>query len=185
MSKAKNKAPKSVSGVSQITGGACPLVTCDGKVWKVGFNTNNAKAALEQLIRAHVIAEAKKDGPEEYQDTKDRVLGGHYRTFAKGWLTVMNSPDGPPLYLQSLLLKHHPEATASDAMRLMTAAGDEVEAALAEVSPDFFRVAAVEWAREKRVDESQAAAAGEELANAVLKSFRRNPTTPEPVTASP
>lgn len=180
----KPKQPKTAPGVTQIVAGPCPTVTCDGKVWKIGFNTQSAKAGLEQLIRSHVLTQARADGPEEYKETRDLAHGGHYRTFEKGWLSILNSPDGAVLYLQSLLQKHHPEATFGDAIRLLSAEGDAVADALAEVSPNFFRVAAAEWAREKRVDETKAAAVGEEIASAVLASFQKKSSTAAPATVS-
>ncbi len=175
---------KPAPGLTQISGGPGPTVTCDGKVWRFGYNTQNAKAHLEELIRAHVLAESRaNDTADEYQETRDRVRGGHYRTFSKGWLNILDSPDGTILYPLSLLKEHHPEATTKDVRRMMAKEPDQFVDALEEVSPDFWRVVAVEWASdEKEIDPDKAAELGAKFAEKFVEGFQtvRTERTPGP-----
>lgn len=175
MSRKKVKLPRSVPGVTHIAAGPGPTVTCDGKTWRFGFNNQNAKARLEELIRAHVIQESKaNDAPEEYEETRDRIRGGYYKTFAKGWVSIFDSPDGNLLFILSLLGKHHPEATIDDAKHILVLERDQVAMALMEIAPDFFQALAAQWATEKGIDPKKAADAGKEMGLNIVAGIRRD-----------
>lgn len=162
----KRGVPKRVGAVAPMVG-APPLVheSATGKVWRVGFNTQDAKGRLEQLVRSHVLrgalADRKalggKEGEEVYDLARAKLDGGHYITFAPGWREVVDSISGGILYLQSLLQEHHPEATDADALRLLVNEQEQAQAAIVAISPDFFVAMAVQMG--VRPEDSAGAAA--------------------------
>lgn len=129
-----------------------PTVVLDGKTWRIGFNTQDAKARLEELMRSHVVREALKnkravggpDGEELFAAKMKQVEGGHYLSFAEGWRDLLRTPVGGTLYLLSLLQEHHPDATESDARRLLVQESEQTTAALTAITPDFLAAAAVQ-----------------------------------------
>jgi hypothetical protein len=185
--------------VQQITATA-PTVTDEaGTVWRLGFNSNDAKGRLEELIRAGVIRDAVRtkravggpDGDDYFAVVQALVDAGHYFTFAKGWRDKLRSPDGAVLFLQSLLQEHHPEVTRREAEDLFLSEPEQVMAAVGVIAPDFFRAVAEQMgATPKDAD----AAAGE-LADAVAtilaaaaeEGRRRTatPARPEPTPTPP
>lgn len=172
-------------GVTHLTAGPGPTIVCDGKTWRVGFAKQKAKALLENLFREHALRFSREnETPAEYQETKDMARGGHYRTFAPGWNAMLGTPDGTVLYLLSLLQHNHPEATFADAARMFSMAPDEVDNALVEVSPNFFKLAAREWAAEKGQDEKKAEEIGAAMGEQIVKLLKKFQTTQEPVSVS-
>lgn len=129
-----------------------PTVLCGGKTWRLGFNDQDAKGRLEELVRSHVLREALKDrdaiggeeGEADYQKVKTQLRQGHFLTFEKGWLDLLNSPLGNVLFLLSLLQHNHPDATDADAFRLFREEPDQTQAAIEVVAPHFFREAAIQ-----------------------------------------
>lgn len=128
--------------------GACPEISWNGKVWRIGHPTQRAKAVLEELVAAKAIGEvtALKTAlpPETYaevfQGVLDRVSGGEFRTFGRGWVNLTTGGTGAVLFLLSLLRERHPDATESDAIGLAADRGDEVQGALGRVIPSFFEL---------------------------------------------
>lgn len=145
------RAPRHVAGVQQVAA-TPPTVHHDGRVWRLGFNTQDAKGRLEELFRSHVVRDAIKtkrllggaDGDEHYRLTDTLLKQGYYKTFAKGWVELLNSPEGALLYVLSLLQEHHPDTTADEVAALLAAEPEQVEAAVLAVSPDFFEAVAVQ-----------------------------------------
>lgn len=156
MSKPK-RGPRRAPSAQYITMSPGPTIEADGATWRLGFNTQNAKGRLEELVRAQVVRDGlrlKRELPPEegellWQDTRDSLAAGHYDTFEKGWFRVLKSSVGNRLFLLSLLQKHHPNATEADALHLLTNHRDQVEAALAVVSPDFLHAVARQTATER------------------------------------
>jgi len=152
VTKRLQKVPKNVAGVSHMAAGPGPTVVSGGKTWRLGFNTQDAKGRLEELVRGHVVRDAIKtkravggaDGDETYAHTDRLLKQGHYYTFAQGWAEIIQSPVGAVMFLMSLLQEHHPDATEADAMRLLADEPEQIEAAVSAVSPDFFAAAAVQ-----------------------------------------
>lgn len=161
----KKRRPAGVGpGVQQMLAHPGPAVPCGGRVWRLGFNTQDAKARLEELFRGHLLAGARRLGdPDEARAVRDDVLNGVYRTFQPGWLRTLNSPAGGDLFVLSLLQEHHPDATADDVLGLKAEAGDALEDALRVVVPDFFRALAAQWAAENRQPPDRAAELGEQI----------------------
>lgn len=163
--KPKVKVPRHVPGVQQVTA-TPPTVECGGRTWRLGFNTQDAKGRLEELFRAHVVRDALKtkrllggeDGDEAYRETDKLVKQGHYRTFARGWLDLLNSPVGAVLYVLSLAQQFQPDATEDDVLRLMSEEPEQTQAAVESISPDFFRAAAIQVGADLAAADSVAAA---------------------------
>lgn len=146
------KQPRRAPAVRHMTLGPGPTIECGGKTWRLGFNTQDAKARLEELFRAHVMREAVKkkralggkEGQDAYDHDNDAVTDGEYDTFEKGWYRLLAKPAGSVMYLLSLLQEHHPDATAADARSLVVQEPEQTQAAVNAISPDFLCAAAVQ-----------------------------------------
>jgi hypothetical protein len=135
-------------GVAQVIGafGPCPEILHKGKVWKVGWPTQKAKAELETLVvkvSKENLAQLRDAYTEEEYREEDAALralirGGHFKTWGSLWRTVNDSPDGMPLFLCSLLKAHHPDITIATARELWTESPEDAVDALVQVVPDFF-----------------------------------------------
>lgn len=173
-----SKKRKPVPPAQFIAGHPGPAVESAGKTWRLGFNTQNAKARLEELIRARVLRDALRlrreaggdDGEQLWQDTRDSLAAGHYDTFGPGWLRVLRSGIGSTLFVLSLLQKHHPTATEADAAALVANEPDQVNAALAVVAPDFFSAVARQMAAERGAPPEQAERVAAELSAALTSA---------------
>lgn len=140
----------SAPGVQQILGssGASPEIHLDGKAWKIGWPTQRAKAALEELAAAKAVAEVRAlkgalppDAyAEMFAELTASISAGDYRTWRAGWQRQIIGGGNSQLFLLSLLRENHPTATEADAVRLAREAAEEVAAALARVTPGFFDV---------------------------------------------
>jgi len=134
--------------VQQFLGdsGVCPEIPHAGRAWKIGHPTQRAKACLEELVAAQALAEVKALagvlGPEDYAaelaDVRSAIRAKQHRTWGALWTAAVNGPEGPTLFLLSLLRERHPEATADEAADLAAGCPDEVAAALDRVVPPFF-----------------------------------------------
>jgi|ERR1700722_17849582 len=177
--KRESKRTEPAPSMTRLVAGPGPTIERAGKTWRLGYNTQNAKARFEMLVKSHVRSRSRaEDSPEEYQETRDRIYAGHYDTFTKGWMTILNSPEGGILYFLSLLQHHHPDATRDDALMLALTEPDQVADALEEISPDFFKAVAIDWATEKKADQKDAVAMGEEVAKRIAENFKREPKYP-------
>lgn len=141
---------KKRQGVQPMIAHPGPTVACNGKTWRFGFNDQDAKGRLEELVRSHVLREALKDkaaiggqeGDDLLSETRTQIRRGYYSTFEKGWIEVVNSPMGAVLFTLSLLQHHHPDATEQDARQLLALEPEQTEEAIFVVAPDFFQSAA-------------------------------------------
>ncbi|AMV24596.1 hypothetical protein VT84_09385 [Gemmata sp. SH-PL17] len=183
-SKEQNKRGKRAPSTQFITMTPGPTIEADGKTWRLGFNTQNAKGRFEELVRAHVLRDAIRtrqvlgdDGETYYQDVRDSLTAGHYDTFEPGWVRILKSSAGSRLFLLSLLQKHHPDATEADAQNLLTNHRAETEAALAVVSPDFLQAVARQTALEKGATPQAADAVAAELANKMHGELASEPAS--------
>ncbi len=137
-------------GVSAELGaaGPCPVVTYKGKPWSIGWPTQRAKATLENLvflIAKRNVEQLKSVMPPhefaiEQAALSSMIRGGKYRTWGPLWVEVNNGPDGNTLFLLSLLRENHPEATFADAEGMWAESTDDVQTALAQVIPGFFKL---------------------------------------------
>lgn len=175
--------------VAQMRAGPAPTVKeSGGKLWRLGWNNQDAKAALEMLITSELTRSAIKkmkalgpDGAEYFELFQNRVDSGTYKTFAPGWRHVMAGLDASWLFLLSLLAEHHPDATPDDAKRLLAEEPEQVNAGVGVIAPDFFAAVAVQMRDPKTVTAESAAAAGREIAAAILDKVFGLKSTPEPV----
>lgn len=132
--------------------GEPPRVVADGKTYTVGFPTQRAKARLEELVAASAVAavaDLKAALPpaayaEQWAEVKELIRRREYRTGGSLWAEAMAGPGGGVLFLLALLRECHPDATEADARRLLAAAPEQVEAALARVTPVFIRAVAAD-----------------------------------------
>lgn len=181
--------------VASVRAGPAPTVTetATRRVWRLGWNTQDAKAALETAIVSQLTLEAirkmKAMGPagaEYFELFQNRVDSGAYSTFAPGWRYVLGGLDGSWLFLLSLLLEHQPDATPDDAKRLLATEAEQVRVGVSYVAPDFFAAVTIQM-RDKTVTAEQADAAGRQLAAAVLETvYGATATAPAPTpTAGP
>ena len=182
--KPKPRVPRRVAGLSHMVAGPGPSIECGGKVWRVGFNTQDAKGGLEELVRAHVLRNAIKnkraiggtEGQEIFDEAEKKILQGHYLAFEKGWQETLKSSAGTILYLLSLLREHHPDATEDDARKLLVQEREQSEAAILAVSPSFFSAMAVQ----NGVTKGDAA----EVAASIARDLATAPQEPATATAS-
>ncbi len=174
--------------IQQMTGRVGPTVTVGSKVYRFGFNDQDAKARLEELIRSHVVREGLRmkrvlggqDGEDHYTAVVDRLDAGYYGTLSPGWVKTLASETGTLLFVLSLLQEHHPQMTAEDARAVWVAEPEQCQAALRVIAPDFFRAVARQVAAEK------GATPGPELDAAVedlAAEIDRKLATPAPATA--
>lgn len=147
-----------------------------GKKWRLSFNDQDAKGQLEELIRAHVVREEIKtkralggDEGDRYwrEEVKPLLDSGYYAMFSPGWVSIMKSQAGVGMFLQSLLMKHHPEATLDTAIELFLGEPEQVIAAVEVIAPDFFAAVAVQMGHNR----AEALAAAPVLAQAVRDVF--------------
>lgn len=129
--------------------GECPVVTWRGKPYRVAFATDRTLARLEILVAAAATAEAEElaaalppeQGEAQRKAVRSMLAGKAHRAGGSLWADVLNGPDGPVLQLLAFLRHHHPGASHADAGAMIAEEPAQVEAALAVVSPDFFRIA--------------------------------------------
>lgn len=176
--------------MQQLVSSPGPTVDALGKKWRLGFNDQNAKGALEELIRAHAIrgelqtkralggAEGERYWLEEVKPLFD---SGYYSTFGKGWLNTLRHPDGVLLFLQSLLVKHHPDITADQTKDVFASEPEQVMAAVEVVAPDFFAAVAIQMGHSTE----NAKRGGVEIAAALREAIANQTRTVTPVTTPP
>ena len=173
-------------GVQELLGaaGCPPAVTWRGKPWTVGFNTQEAKSVLEELIRQHVVRAAVRDkraiGGEEgeayFADVTARLDRGHYKTMEPGWWAVLqDATAGTPLLVLSLMRPAHPDLTLEDVVSLADEEPEQLQEALRVVAPDFFRHAA-RAARWKPEAVEKVAAAAEAMFGGLTSTASSGPT---------
>lgn len=129
--------------------GASPTIPCNGKVWKLGHPTQAAKDRLEKLVVAEALENVKaaETGVLEIDKANRESLFAairqrKFRTGGEEWVQTFSRPEGQVMFALSLLQEHHPDATAADVLELLTDAGDAFAAALLQVVPGFFFIAA-------------------------------------------
>ena len=180
-----------VPSVQQLASSPGPTIRALGKTWRLGFNDQNAKGALEELIRSHhtriAVREKRSIGGEEgelvWAEFCALKAKGFYDTFGKGWQATLQSQEGVLLFLQSLLTKNHPDITTEQTIDILAAEPEEAMAALEVVAPDFFEALAIQMGHST----NEARAVGQEIARQIRAEFateKAKRTTPEPATDS-
>jgi hypothetical protein len=148
--------------VGDVLGAAGEPATIDwnGKTYKLAPLTYGAVTRTEMLVAKSVSAELESmrgelpDGQFRRleADLTAKLLGRAHRAGGALFTEVMSSADGQVMYLLALLREHHPDATETDARRMMADVPDRVERAILLVTPDFLRlVAATKGADPRRV----------------------------------
>lgn len=173
--------------VQQMTGRPGPTVVVGKKVYRLGFNTQDAKGRLEELVRSQKTREAVRekrrlggqDGEDYFADFVALCDRNHYATLGPGWKAVLATPEGTVLFLLSLLQEYHPDMAAGEALELLRSEPEQCEQALRVIAPNFFRAIAVQVAMQR------GAKPGPELDAAVadiVREVERGFSTPEPAT---
>jgi hypothetical protein len=173
--KQKSRPQQRPRSVQHLTGSPGPTIDAFGKMWRLGFADQNAKGQLEELIRSAVVrrenATAQSMGADgdAYWDKRvqPKLDEGYYTTFRPGWLSVMKTEAGVMMFLQSLLMKHHPDVTTAFAKELFTEEHRQVIAAIEVIAPDFFVAVAIQMG----VSPEAARERGPAIAAAVREQF--------------
>ncbi len=171
--------------------GGCPVVEANGTAWKIGHPVQAAKKFLEDLILDGVetdLLAGKARNPAAFAAAWESHMADRrrrrYATLTGDlWMEQALDPQrGPVLLLASLLRCHHPGATEDDALALLAAEPERVQAAMARVLPDFFETllagpaaAALPPAAREQVRAGLRAAAAE-----MLTAASRPAPTPSP-----
>lgn len=137
---------------------ALPEIPFGGRLYKVGRPDQDAKARLEKLVKRVVIDDVRvlRDAldPAAYRELFDAKTANlrQYDTWRAGWQAVVFDPANAHLFLWSLLQSHQPAVAEADVKALAAGAPEEVQFALAQVMPDFFRetLAGVEMTPDQR-----------------------------------
>lgn len=188
------KTPEFVpGGAQQLTAGPGPTFGALGKTWRLGFNDQDAKAALEELFRAFVIrredATARSLGAsgDDYWDKRvqPKLDAGHWTTFQPGWVAMMRTQEGIVMFVQSLLLKNHPDVSAAETLRLFADSPRQLTAAVEVIAPDFFAAVAVQMGANPSEARKAAAAFADSLRDNLARLAEKSDTTPEPTPPEP
>jgi hypothetical protein len=124
----------------------CPDIRWRGRNWRVGRPTQDAKARLEKLVAAVSLEEVRrlKDvlSPAAYQEAFKAAMAAlpSYHTWQAGWQAVVFDSANAHLFLWSLLQEFHPQVSEAEVRGMLAEVSEEVEAALAQVIPDFFQM---------------------------------------------
>lgn len=121
-------------------------VESDGVRWTFGFPTQAAKDRLEKLVfgeeKRIVLAQEDILTPAKFEARVDRLAAqSNERQFATGgplWLKHAVGPGGMVLWVQSLLMEHHPRVTKEEAVKLIGENRHEVKLTLSVIVPPFF-----------------------------------------------
>lgn len=189
--KRPKKPPEYVGSVMEMRAGPAPTVTeAGGRVWRLGWNTQDAKAELESIILSHAIRETVKEvkavggteGEEHYTRFQNRKEAGYYHTFGEGWKYTMASPDGSWMFLLSLLMHAHPHAAPADAQRLIETEPEQVALAVGTIAPDFFAAVLAQKKMTAGTAPEKVRAVVAQLAAVVLTQFPTPHATRAPAT---
>lgn len=121
-------------------------VESGGGRWTFGFPTQAAKDRLEKLVfgeeKRIVLAQESILPPAKFEARVDKLaVQSEERQFATGgvlWLKHAVGPGGMVLWVQSLLMEHHPQVTKAEVAKLLTENRHEVRLALSVIVPPFF-----------------------------------------------
>lgn len=175
-----------VEGLGTFLGdaGSCPTVQWDGHTYEIGWPTQRAKTALEELAAAKAVSEIrslKKALPadayaETFSELTSRIAAGDYRTWGVGWQRVVLAGGNAHLFLLTLLREKNPKITEQLARALAIAEPEQIGAALARVVPGFLSL----LLDELPLQEEQRAAAELILKDAVALLLLTPPPFPTP-----
>lgn len=136
-----------ISDVLADAGGPVEITDSAGRRWKIGYPTNGAKARLEKLVfqeELRLLRRQKDLGiltDAEFEVRGERLAKQAQREFAEGkplYVKHTAQGDGAVLWVQSLLMEHHPDVTRDEVEALLADRKVEVKAALEVVVPPFF-----------------------------------------------
>lgn len=166
--------------VQQMIGYPPKLLTVDGETYRVGFNDQDAKGRLEEIINAvvwdkvYTEADRMKNGERHIKRTEQLFADGYYATMGDGWKKMVLSPSGVFVFFLSLMQEHQPEMTLETATELFQSDPVRCAHAIAAVAPDFFKAVL----RQMGVPEEEIEKATPDIAKALEALM-----TPEPATA--
>lgn len=126
--------------------GPLPVVNWNGKKWQVAYTTPAVIADIEEEVAAsayqHIVRMSRRLPPDAREEAKAAALAAvQANKFAfnqPAFWEVMGGPDGDDIMLAASLRVKHPEVTTETARRMRAEAGDEVDYAVARVTPSFF-----------------------------------------------
>lgn len=136
---------RKVPSVQQMIGYPPHRLVVDGETYLVGFNDQDAKGRLEELInaqewdRVYSEADRMKNGERHIKRHEQLISQGYYSTMGEGWRQVVLSPAGVFVFFLSLLQEHQPDLTLEDVKTLFEKDGVRCAHAIAAVAPDFFK----------------------------------------------
>lgn len=135
-------------GIQQqlATDSMLPDIPFRGRSYKIGRPDGEAKGRLEKLVKKVAI-----DTVRELRDTLDTAAYQEsfrevttnlkrYDTWRDGWRDIVFDPANAHLFLWSLLQAKYPDISERDVKALASESPEEVQLAMAQVIPDFFRV---------------------------------------------
>jgi hypothetical protein len=122
-------------------------VTVGGKVWRLGFPTQNAKARFEQYLVDYELKLVKRQkaflSPDEYTARMDAFAEQvENRAFSTGgvlWLKHSLKPVGWMLWVRALFAENHKDITPDQVAEVVKAAPEEMRVALLMVIPPFVK----------------------------------------------
>ncbi len=150
-----------------------------GEKYLVGFNTQDAKGRLEELVaasvwdRVYATAEKMRHGEQHIKRVEKLFASGNYATGGEGWREEVLCPNGAILFFLSLLQEHHPDLTAEDATKIFTADPLRCRRVITEVAPDFFQAIL----RQLGATEEQIQALAPELALSLESAYEEKSDT--------
>lgn len=129
--------------------GVCPEIEYNGTTYRVGHPTQKAKDQLTKLVAAVALQgaqQADRDMPGlgAVARLTDQITDRLHRPGRELWKRHALGPDGPKLFLCSLLRENHPDASLDLASALSRDRADEVAVALLLVVPRFFLLLAAD-----------------------------------------
>ena len=168
-----------------------PVITHNGKSWKMAYPTAAIRDRLEKLIVADAwtsVKAAECGIPELDDEAKksfhEAIRNRAYRTGGKMWSEAFGRVDGQLLLYLALLQEYHPEATKEDVVGIMAECPDEFTTAMLLVTPRFFYIAAEAQGLPPAQRKKFALQQTEELRKVVAKARAANETDQPQTTPS-
>ncbi len=117
----------------------------DGEKYIVGFNDQNAKGRLEEIIasrvwdRVYSEATRMKNAEMHLKRYEKLFAEGYFATMGEGWRNEILCHSGVFDFLFSLLLEHQPEMTLDMVVDLFKKDANRCAHAIVAIAPDFFK----------------------------------------------
>lgn len=136
---------KRMPSVQQMLGYPPKSLVIDGENYRLGFNDQDAKGRLEEIIGSRVWdkvyseADRMKNGDRHIKRYEQQFAEGYYATMGEGWRQEVLCPSGVFVFFLSLMQEHQPGMTLEEATGLFQRDPVRCAHAIAAVAPDFFK----------------------------------------------